>query len=202
MLKQFSLPYLSADRLQELSRDSRCLERDKNGPKVLKLANQDILKLFYPRKTISWSRLFPPALRFAENARKLRALGIPSITIKEVWRLDDGVFGVLYEPIPGHSLREALNADPDEEARLRQPLAEFIDHLHEQGVYFRSLHLGNIIRMPDGRLGLIDIADLRCLNRPLRSNLIRRNRAHFEHYVAKERLPFDCAALWRSSRNA
>lgn len=202
MLKQFSLPHLSSDRLQELSRDSRCLERDANGPKVLRLANQDILKLFYPRKTISWSRLFPPALRFAENARKLQALGIPSVTIKELWRLDDGVFGVLYSPIPGDSLRELVDADPAEEARLRRPLSEFIDSLHERGIYFRSLHLGNIIKMPDGRLGLIDIADLRCLNRPLRTNLIRRNRAHFEHYVAKERVPFDCSALWRLSRNA
>ena len=28
-------------------------------------------------------------------------------------------------------------------------------------VYFRSLHLGNVVRTPEGRMGLIDIADLR-----------------------------------------
>lgn len=36
-----------------------------------------------------------------------------------------------------------------------------------RGVYFRSLHGGNIVRVDDGGFGLIDIADLQLMRRPL-----------------------------------
>lgn len=39
-------------------------------------------------------------------------------------------------------------------------MGAFVAHLHSLGVYFRSLHFGNIVQTPDGALGLIDIADL------------------------------------------
>lgn len=39
-------------------------------------------------------------------------------------------------------------------------LGKFIAELHAKGIYFRSLHLGNIVLTPDGQLGLIDIADM------------------------------------------
>ncbi|MCY1259498.1 hypothetical protein D3C76_709230 [compost metagenome] len=201
MFAQFSLPYLSPQELQALSHASQCLERDANGPKVLRLADQDILKLFYPRKGLSLSRLFPAAMKFIRNARRLHRLGIPTVTVKQAWRLDGGVLAVLYQPVPGDSLRQLIDQDPAAEARLRPALASFIDHLHDRGVYFRSLHLGNIIRQPDGRFALIDISDMRFLRGPLRSALVRRNRAHFEHYVRKSRLGFDCGALWQISRN-
>ena len=42
-------------------------------------------------------------------------------------------------------------------------LAEFVARLHHKGIYFRSLHLGNILRHPEGELMLIDVADLRFL---------------------------------------
>lgn len=202
MFTQFSLPYLSPKELQALSHESQCLERDANGPKVLRLANQDILKLFYPRKGLSLSRLYPAAIKFTRNAYRLQQLGIPTVTVKQAWRLDDGVLSVLYRPVPGESLRQLTDRDPAAEAHLRSALATFIDYLHEKGVYFRSLHLGNIILQPDGRFALIDISDMRFLRGPLRAPLVRRNRAHFEHYVKKSHLSFDCAALWQLSRNA
>lgn len=39
-------------------------------------------------------------------------------------------------------------------------LGIFISKLHNLGIYFRSLHFGNIVQTPEGELGLIDIADM------------------------------------------
>jgi len=38
--------------------------------------------------------------------------------------------------------------------------------LHEKGIYFRSMHLANVILTPDGTLGLIDISDMKTFHRP------------------------------------
>tara|TARA_R110002124_G_scaffold285001_1_gene462984 strand:+ start:1155 stop:1358 length:204 start_codon:yes stop_codon:yes gene_type:complete len=44
------------------------------------------------------------------------------------------------------------------------------------------LHLGNIILTPQGELGLIDISDMRCLNRPLSKRMRTRNYHHLLRY--------------------
>jgi hypothetical protein len=36
----------------------------------------------------------------------------------------------------------------------------FIAKMHRKGILFRSIHLGNILVLPDGDLGIIDIADM------------------------------------------
>src|SRR5690606_7954122 len=66
---------------------------------------------------------------------------------------------------------------------LARQLGEFIARLHQQGVMFRSLHLGNILLDDDGQLGLIDIADMRCWPWPLNRWQRARNFVHFFRYV-------------------
>lgn len=193
-----SLPIspISSAQLAALGRGGQVLEQDSHGPKVIRQDSGLMLKIFYPRRGLSLSRLFPTALRFARNAERLRALQIPSLRVERVYRAQDRVFATLYQPVPGITLRQKLDRDgPLTEAELRG-LARFINQLHRQGVYFRSLHLGNIVEGPDGRFGLIDIADMRFYRWPLNRWQIRRNRAHFEGYIAKERLDFPCQALW------
>ena len=67
---------------------------------------------------------------------------------------------------------------PPRIAALKAAFTGFIVRPHDQGVYFRSLHLGNVILTPDGELGLIDFADLRIhpwgLGRYLRARNMRR----------------------------
>ncbi|MDM8348430.1 toluene tolerance protein [Pseudomonas sp. sp1636] len=187
---------ISSQQLEALGRGGQVLEQDSHGPKVIRQSNGRMLKIFYPRKGLSLSRLFPTALRFARNAERLRALSIPSLQVEQVYRADNRVFAALYQPIPGVTLRQKLDTDkrPTEPEQIR--LAHFINQLHRKGVYFRSLHLGNIVECPDGQFGLIDIADMRFFRLPLNRWQISRNRAHFEKYVEKEGLPFPCQALW------
>jgi tRNA A-37 threonylcarbamoyl transferase component Bud32 len=65
---------------------------------------------------------------------------------------------------------------------LRAQLGEFVAQLHARGVYFRSLHLGNIVLTPDHSLGLIDIADLKCQRRALSVGKRLRNFQHMLRY--------------------
>jgi len=77
-----------------------------------------------------------------------------------------------------------------------------VRQLHERGVYFRSLHLGNVVRTPDGRLGLIDISDVRVHRRPLGRLLRARNLRRMQR-MAAERDWLDLDLLQsRSSRQA
>jgi hypothetical protein len=65
---------------------------------------------------------------------------------------------------------------------LVKQFGRFVAQLHNQGIYFRSLHLGNVVMTPDNELGLIDIADMRTLRRPLRKSLCLRNFQHMRRY--------------------
>ena len=62
--------------------------------------------------------------------------------------------------------------------RLKALFTQFVIGLHDRGIYFRSLHVGNVVYTPDCRLGLIDFADLRIypwrLGRYLRARNMRR----------------------------
>lgn len=173
------------------------LEKDSFGPKVYQLTDGNMLKLFRRKRLLSSASFRPHSQRFAENAHSLMALGIPTVQPLQLYRLEgSGRTAVLYRPLAGATLARILQAQPASWTDLTPKLASFINGLHELGVYFRSLHLGNIVMSDNGELGLIDISDLRMRNRPLSKPFIRRNREHFEKYVRKEGLPVDVDLLW------
>ena len=76
---------------------------------------------------------------------------------------------MLYAPLPGSSLSQLAKQPDFSWTTILPELIGFVRELHRKGIYFRSLHLGNIILTPQGSLGLIDIADMRFLDRPCRS---------------------------------
>lgn len=154
------------------------LERDPHGDKVLRLADGSILKLFRRKRLLSSAVFYPYARRFAANAAALARIGVPVPEVLGVYRVAELARDVVhYRPLPGATLRELAcrGLDPEQRRRLRDDLTRFIVRLHDAGVYFRSLHLGNVVRTPDGRLGLIDFADLRVYPWPLGRYLRARN---------------------------
>lgn len=175
---------LSEEQFNAWRNDARILEQDGHGEKVLLLADGTMLKLFRRKSWFSKTLLFPPAERFAENADALRALDIPCPQAIATYKLLNPYRSVVhYHPLVGETLRGLLNAEQSlEQLELFAKLAEFITSLHDKGVYFRSLHLGNIVLTPDGQLGLIDISDLRCLGRPLSRGMRNRNYRHLLRY--------------------
>lgn len=164
--------------------DAQVLEKDAHGEKVLRLADGTFLKLFRRKSWFSKTAFYPSAKRFADNATELHRLGIPCPQIIQLYQMKSPYRSVVhYEPLAGETLRQLLQQDSSlDQLELFARLAEFITHLHELGVYFRSLHMGNIILTPDNELGLIDISDMRCLGRPLSRRMRDRNYQHLLRY--------------------
>ncbi|HPR83865.1 MAG TPA: hypothetical protein PLD51_08405, partial [Pontiellaceae bacterium] len=89
--------------------------------------------------------------------------------------------GVIYQPLAGRTLRQVAK-DGQFTAQLAGLLGAFIAGLHRQGVYFRALHLGNVVLCPDGTLGLIDISNLTAYPWRLGQRAGMRNLFHLFRY--------------------
>ncbi len=165
--------------------DAQVIEADGYGEKVLLRTDGSYLKLFRRKRRISSAAWYPYARRFADNAARLSQLGIPCPRVLAVYRFPDIQRDVVhYQPLPGDTLRQIIRrpmGDADAHA-LRDQLGRFVARLHEQGVFFRSIHLGNVVRTEEGHLGLIDFADMKILRRPLSDSQRQRNFAHLLRY--------------------
>lgn len=168
---------------EQLCSNAHVIEADGLGPKVLRLEDGSFLKLFRPRRWYTSGSFNPYSERFASNSEQLRTLGIPTPHILGLYRLNDASSAVRYTPLPGLTLRQALQSL---DSSLRESLVErfgrLMAQLHERGVYFRSLHLGNVLLMDDGEFALIDVADLRIYPSSLRYALRQRNLRHMQRY--------------------
>lgn len=155
------------------------IEADGFGDKVLLLEDSTYLKLFRRKNRISSAALFPYAKRFAINAQKLEALSIPCPKIIRVFHVADIKRDIVhYEALPGLTLRQLHQGKADYPKELLQQFVTFVRHIHSLGIYFRSMHLGNVVLTPSGKLGLIDIADLKVQRKPLSKAQVKRNLRH------------------------
>jgi hypothetical protein len=179
---------LGHDDYLRLREGARIVEGDQFGDKVLLLPDGSYLKLFRRKRLLSSSSFYPYALRFADNLDALRARCIPCPEVISLYRIAaierDAVH---YHPLTGITLRHLLKGciPAAQAAELRDALGEFVAQLHALGVYFRSLHLGNVVLTPDGAFGLIDVSDMRIFQRPLGGLRRRRNMKHLLRYRAE-----------------
>ena len=172
------LHILEHDDYLALRAGAQVLEFDRHGDKVLQLADGSYLKLFRRKRLISSAAWYPYAKRFADNALALAERDVPCPEVTGLYRIPSvGRDAVHYRPLAGQTLRQLIRSGADS-AGLRARLGRFVATLHEAGIYFRSLHLGNIVLTPAGTLGLIDIADLRAGRRPIPPQRRRRNLQH------------------------
>jgi hypothetical protein len=179
------LQLLAHETFSALRANAAVIERDAHGDKVLRLADGDYLKLFRRKRWLSSTAWYPYAQRFADNADALRQLDVPSPEAIAVYRIPAiERDAVQYHPLAGDTLRTlaAMNESPS--VALATLLGTFIARLHAEGIYFRSVHLGNILLCPDGRLGLIDLADMKLHRRALHRHERIRN---FRHLLRDER---------------
>lgn len=169
---------------QALRKDAEVIEADFFGDKVLRLEDGNFMKLFRRKRLISSAVFFPYAQRFSDNAVELKKRGVRCPDILATYRVANIARDVVhYEPLPGLTLRQVI-AEPGHftDPKLLQAFGSFVANLHNLGIYFRSLHLGNVVVTPDNELGLIDIADMRTLRGPLRKNMCMRNFQHMRRY--------------------
>ncbi len=162
-----------------LANADKIYEQDQHGIKVAKLKNSDFIKIFRVRNLFSITHFFSYARSFCRNAERLSKLGIPTIKVKQLYHIQNSnKTAVVYEPLHGQTITDALNSN-DINTVLARNLGVFIAELHDKGIYFRGLHLGNIVLKPDNKMGLIDIADMTIFPWPLDRRRRLRNFSRF-----------------------
>ena len=130
------------------------------------LKDKNVIKIFITRGLISSGFIRPFSSRIINNAHKLNKLQIPSLKISEelIFQYDKRKTGVIYKYIPGCSIRDLPTTDITKD--LVTNLAKFIAEFHQKGVYFRAMHLGNIIYYHN-TFALIDVAKIHFYPWPL-----------------------------------
>jgi hypothetical protein len=179
-IKTHSVPISSAefDRLRE---GARVLEMDLRGEKVLLTPDNRIIKQFYPRRRFTSAAIYPYALRFWNNAQKLHKKGIPTVSCEQLrYDRQNSRHVITYPLLAGTTLRDCLEKSPENNDYLTR-LSAFLAMLHEKGILFRSIHLGNVLVLENGGFGLIDIADMSIQRRPLGLFKRARNFRHLLH---------------------
>jgi tRNA A-37 threonylcarbamoyl transferase component Bud32 len=179
------LKSISHDAWLKLRQGAEIIQRDKFGEKVLLLPDGTYIKLFRRKRLLSSAAWSPYAQRFADNSLALQRAGIPCPQVIEVFRISEiARDAVHYHPLAGETLRDVLQkpADAIDRSYLRDAFNLFVRRLHDLGIYFRSLHLGNVVLMSSGELGLIDISDIRVHKRPLSMFWRKRNLNRMEGF--------------------
>ncbi|BDS08467.1 toluene tolerance protein [Oceaniferula spumae] len=157
---------ITRDQLDAICNNGRPIDSKGGFPAVVLHPDGTITKLWARKKGFfSSATLHPYSGRFVSNAAKLSALGIKVPEIIDHARLENShVRLVTYRGLSGDSIRELLETAPDQVDM--EALCRYIDHLHGKGISFGGMHLGNIIKMPDG-YGLIDFTDVRFYGKSL-----------------------------------
>lgn len=169
---------LTSDDYKRLRHNAIVLADDEYGDKVLLLTDQSVLKLFRVKRLISSANFYSPARRFAKNAKKLQDLSIPTVSILSLYKIRSiKRTAVHYQQLQGETVRDYILAGKSTDMFF-QKLGQFLAHLHELGIFFRSAHLGNIVFTPEKTFGLIDISDMKIYKSPLNKNKRLRNLKH------------------------
>lgn len=136
--KQKILP----EEYQALVQSCQIIEKDAYGEKVLRSNDGIFIKIFRRKRLLSSALVYPYAHRFIHNAKNLSTLGIPTVRVIKCAHCSNPARDIVwYEPIQGMTLREFCRKENP--ASLMRSFGEFIAHIHETGILFRSLHWGN-----------------------------------------------------------
>ena len=160
-----------------MCREATLVNGSKERPKMYCTQDHEMVRIFYP-KTKFWSRSrwFPKALQFQRNSQRLATLGIPAARVNKIfYQPERKLYLLSYPKIPGIDCRQLTG--PEQQRALTQ-LPEYLHHLHQRGIFFRSLHLANVLWLADRSFALIDIGDVRFYSRALPSSVCLRNLLH------------------------
>ena len=152
--------------LDGLCRNGKAID-SKGGYPAVVLHNDGTVTKFWARKKgiFSSATINPYSSRFVKNAAELKKRGIIAPKIIDHAKLEHShVQIVRYQSLEGESIRQLLHSTPQD---IDLPaLCNYICRLHEKGIFFSGMHLGNILQMPKG-YGLIDFTDVAFFSRPL-----------------------------------
>jgi len=159
---------ISSAELDALCLHGKAIDKKSGYPAVILHPDGTATKIWARKKGFfSSSTLRPYSLRFIKNATELIKRGIEAPEILNHAKLENShVRIVTYKTLPGTSIRELLKSSPEQVNIIT--LTEYIAELHQKGISFGGMHLGNIIqRSGDQGYGLIDFTDVKFYNHPL-----------------------------------
>jgi len=177
---------LSSSNYRNLTRQATPLSSEildgQMSHKVLQLPDRSIMKLFRIKRLLSSARIVPQAKRFQRNVERLQSDGIPTVALIAVYNIPSiARTAVHYRYMAGITLRDFCQKDAMS-PQLAQRLGMFFASLHQRGIYFRSIHFGNMVLTDDDSIGLIDVLDMRFRRGPLTLGLRMRNLRHLFRY--------------------
>jgi hypothetical protein len=162
------MKWITSDEFNTLCQDGEPIGCKGGYPAVVLHPDGRVTKIWARKKGFfSSSTLRPYSKRFIRNARELCLRGIVVPEILAHARVEGShIRLVTYRSLPGESVRNLLENCPD---RVDIPsLAQYIHGLHEKGILFECIHLGNVIQLPDHQgYGLIDFTDICFQKKPL-----------------------------------
>lgn len=168
-------PILQEQEYLALTQGATLMKRSRTKIRLLLSKQNKIIKHIYKRKLLSSSTLWPHVTRFVDNARHLASKNLLVPEINSVH---------FYPPLNCHILiydyvdGETLSQHAQENGTSFFPkLIKYITHLHKLGVYFKDIHLDNII-VKGETLTLIDLESIQYQKRPLTTTQRARNLVH------------------------
>jgi len=155
------LPRMSEEEWSRLAEGARELARDERGNVTMRCRDGRVAKTFSLKRRLSSGLLVPHARRFVRSGDELARRGVVAPRADGIFARDAARRHVVTHPwVEGRDLRQALAGGADEEGLVAR-LGAFVGSLHRRGVLFRSLHFANVLVLPDGALGLLDVVDVR-----------------------------------------
>jgi len=129
-------------------------------PKVFEKNGDTIIKLFYPKKSrLSSDRIRPRAMRFYRNVNQLHQSGYTVPRVDKIQFCPELRMYLLYYPkIQGRDIRCLAK---DGNLDVIRHVAHLLADLHEKGIFYRSIHLENLLYQPDGKIALLDVTDVK-----------------------------------------
>lgn len=162
--------------LQQFVRENRVLIGTSERPGLLLTSEQEVVKFFYRRKLISTSIFSPQAKRFRANSIRLKQIGITAPEVSElIFCPEIPVHLAFYQYLKGDDFRVLCSKNNHP---CIDKLPSYMAMLHEKGVYFRAIHLGNVLQLDENELALVDISDLTFRSGQLTTFQRARNIAH------------------------
>jgi len=144
---------LSLTEFELMCQQCTWIKGDKNWPKVLCTRENHVIKVTYKRhKLFTSSWIVPYSQRFIARSHALRRHNIIAPEVKRSYQCQRrNCYVLVYSKIQGEPLTHLLNQVDWHD------VTAFLVRLHDHGVFFWDLHLGNVIRQESGQYGLLDI---------------------------------------------
>jgi len=183
LIQRKAYSQMSKQEYSELIEKGNVLESDHRGVKVVEVSNGIIYKIFRLKRLFSSAYFFPYASKFKKNASELKKRGIETVEVDSIFYCEEEQRHILsYKKVLGMPIRSILEIEKDNKTLLKK-FIRYVSLLHSKGIYFRSLHFGNVIVKPNGDFVLIDISDMLFFNKKLTIN----HRVRNWHHVIKNK---------------